>query len=277
MRYTAIADNGTILMAAIKGERVVPLVEPDRFYRDLSQWTATELDNRPSLALAEVKQVPAVYSGARVLCVGLNYRAHAKEGGFTPPEYPAIFGRWTRSLIADGDAVPALDDVLDWEGELAAVVGTKLADADAVTALAGVFGYAAFNDISARTFQRHTHQWTPGKNMDCSGVFGSVVTADEVGDPANGLLLETRLNGRAMQSARTSDMIFSVGDILAYLSRIMTLYPGDIIVTGTPEGVGYARTPPILMKPGDTIAVSIDRVGSISNPIVSASERRALT
>ena len=94
MHYTAIADNGTILIAAIKGERVIPLVEPDRFYSDLSQWTATDLDNRPSLALADVKQVPAVSPGARVLCVGLNYRAHAMEGGFTPPEYPAIFG-WT--------------------------------------------------------------------------------------------------------------------------------------------------------------------------------------
>lgn len=273
MKFIGIDVDGRTVIAVVKGDRVAPVTDAERFYSDPAHWAEIAEGLDATQDRASVREVPAAWAGARVLCVGLNYKAHAAEGGFTPPEYPAIFGRWTRSLICSGDSVPALDDRLDWEGELVAIVGTRLADASPAEALEGVFGYAAFNDISARTFQRHTHQWTPGKNMDRSGAMSDVVTADEVGDPGRGLKLETRLNGDVMQSATTADMIFGVGEILSYLSRIMTLYPGDIVVTGTPEGVGYARNPPILMKPGDEIEVTIEGVGSVRNPIVPASER----
>jgi 2,4-diketo-3-deoxy-L-fuconate hydrolase len=176
--------------------------------------------------------------------------------------------------VTNGDEVPAIDPMLDWECELAAVVGTSLAGVDADEALAGIMGYAPFNDISARTYQRHTHQWTPGKNMDRSGVIGTIVTSDEVGDPNAGLRIESRLNGQTMQSSTTDLMLFSVGMIASYLSEIMTLEPGDIIVTGTPEGVGHARNPPLFMKAGDVIEVEIEKVGKIANPIV-ASTREA--
>lgn len=151
-----------------------------------------------------------------------------------------------------------------------------MADVDEERALDGVLGYAVFNDVSARTFQRHTHQWTPGKNMDRSGVLGPITTADMVGDPGDGLKLETRLNGVLMQSATTADMIFPVGSIISYLSRIMTLYPGDVIATGTPQGVGYARQPPIVMQPGDVVEVSIEKLGAIRNPIVDRCHRERL-
>lgn len=273
MRYIGIEVDGRCQIAVTNGSKIALIAGADDFYADVERFGKLSPDANSWIPREGHRELPAVWPGARVLCVGLNYKAHAAEGGFTPPEYPAIFGRWTRSLICSGDVVPALDEKLDWEGELAVVVGKTLVSATPEEALAGVFGYAAFNDISARTFQRHTHQWTPGKNMDRSGVMGEVVTADEVGDPREGLLLQTRLNGQVMQSAKTSDMIFSVGDILSYLSQVMTLYPGDVIVSGTPEGVGYARNPPILMKAGDEIEVSIERVGTISNPIVDASRR----
>jgi 2,4-didehydro-3-deoxy-L-rhamnonate hydrolase len=273
MRFIGVEQQGRCHIAELQGDEVFVIAEARDFYADLGRLATGDRNGSGWTARSSFRELPAVWAGARVLCVGLNYKAHAAEGGNALPDYPAIFGRWTRSLVCSGDAVPALDDKLDWEGELGVVVGKELASVTADEAWSGVFGYAAFNDISARTYQRHTHQWTPGKNMDRSGVLGEIVTADKVGDPRNGLLLETRLNGKVMQSALTSDMIFPVGDILAYLSGIMTLYPGDLVVTGTPSGVGYARNPPILMKPGDEIEVSIERVGRVRNPIVEASRR----
>jgi len=259
--------NPTI--AVVRGDRAIPLAAADKFYFDLPRWLElAQSASEPGLALDKIVAAPPVWAGARVLCVGLNYHAHAAEGGFDPPSHPVIFGRWSRSLITDGDEVPALDPKLDWECELAAVVGTSMAGVSAEEALAGIMGYAPFNDISARTYQRHTHQWTPGKNADRSGVIGSIITSDEIGDPNAGLRIETCLNGKTMQSSTTDLMIFSVGEIASYLSEIMTLEPGDIIVTGTPEGVGHARKPPVFMKPGDVIEVEIEKIGKIASPIV---------
>lgn len=274
MWFAGVKWNGETHIGVLTDQGLRVLASATDFFADLPRWVDEAKAGGGWTPGEDLAAAAPAWPGARVLCVGLNYKAHAAEGGFTPPEYPAIFGRWARSLVAGGEPVAALDERLDWEGELAVVVGARLADATPQEALAGVLGYAVFNDISARTFQRHTHQWTPGKNMDGSGVMGPIVSADEVGDPADGLRLETRFNGQVMQSATTADMIFPVGDILAYLSKIMTLYPGDIVVTGTPEGVGYARNPPILMRPGDEIEVSIERLGAVRNRIVGR-ERRA--
>ena len=224
--------------------------------------------------LADLCLVPPVPPIARVLCVGLNYPEHVAEGTFKRPTHPAIFGRWTRSLTVSGTPapVPAEEQGLDWEGELAAIIGRECKGVSAAEGLAAVFGYAVFNDLTARDTQHRTTQWTVGKNADQSGPMSTVVTADEVGDPAAGLRIVTRVNGEIVQDGTTADMIFSVGDIVAYLSRTMTLYPGDLIVTGTPNGVGYARKPPRFLHPGDEVTVDIDRVGTLRTPIIAASE-----
>jgi len=241
---------------------VAEVAEATEFYGDLDRYAA-DAAALPGgrVHRDEVDEVAAVPPSARVLCVGLNYRLHAEEAGLPAPEYPAFFGRWTVSLAADGTPapVPAGEPGLDWEVELAAVVGRPLARVDADAALAGVFGYAAFNDLSARTHQMHSRLWTVGKNADNSGPLSPVVTADEVGDPRNGLRVCTRINGETVQDASTADMIFSVGEILAYLSEVMTLNPGDLVATGTPEGVGFKRTPPRFLGPGDRVEVEIAR------------------
>ena len=195
--------------------------------------------------------------------------------GFAPPEHPTVFGRWVASLTTEGTPapVPANEPGLDWEGEVAAIVGRRLTDVDERTALAGVLGYAAFNDLTARTAQKLTAQWTLGKNADRSGPIGPLVTADEAGDPAAGWRVRTRVNGETVQDGNTRDMIFGVGDLLSRISRTFTLQPGDVIATGTPEGVGYVRTPPWLLHPGDVVEVEIDHLGTIRTPVVGPEER----
>jgi 2,4-didehydro-3-deoxy-L-rhamnonate hydrolase len=227
------------------------------------------------LDLTDLTLLPPVPAAARVLCVGLNYPAHVAEGTFTRPSHPSVFGRWTRSLTVSGTAapVPTGEQGLDWEGELVAVIGRKSKDVSATEGLDAVFGYAVFNDLTARDTQHRTTQWTVGKNADQSGPMSEIVTADEVGDPASGLRIVTRVNGDVVQDGTTADMIFSVGEIVAYLSRTMTLYPGDLIVTGTPNGVGYARQPPRFLHPGDEVTVTIHGVGSIRTPIIAAAPK----
>jgi 2-keto-4-pentenoate hydratase/2-oxohepta-3-ene-1,7-dioic acid hydratase in catechol pathway len=238
---------------------------PDRILTD----AATSPDVPAVLSLEQVTQVPIVPAGARVLCVGLNYRAHAAEGGFTVPEWPTIFGRFTSSLTVGGVPVPvpANEPGLDWEGEIAAYVGSPLVDADPDTARKAVLGYSTFNDITARRAQKLTAQWTLGKNGDNSGPMGPLVTADEVGDLRDGLRLRTRVNGVTVQGASTADMIFDVGSLLSLISHTMTLQPGDVIATGTPEGVGYVRNPPWLLGDGDVVEVEVDKLGTLRTPI----------
>ncbi|MFY0408389.1 fumarylacetoacetate hydrolase family protein [Solicola sp. PLA-1-18] len=206
-----------------------------------------------------------------MLCIGLNYHAHAGEGGFTVPEHPTIFGRWTASLSVGGvpAPVPANEDGLDWEGEVAAYVGRTLVDVDEDSARAAVFGYSTFNDLTARTAQKLTAQWTLGKNGDRSGPLGPLVTADEVGDLRDGLRVQTRVNGTTVQDGNTRDMIFDIGQILSLVSRTFTLNPGDVVATGTPEGVGYVRNPPWLLRDGDEVEVEVNRLGILRTPVVN--------
>jgi 2,4-didehydro-3-deoxy-L-rhamnonate hydrolase len=265
----------TVIGRLFADDTVAEVAEAADFYADLQGWL-TQAAALPGgrRYRREIDEVPAVPASARVLCVGLNYRKHAEEAGLSIPEHPAFFGRWTVSLVTDGTPVPVppSEPGLDWEVELAAVVGQPLAGVDADRALAGVFGYAAFNDLSARRHQMHSRLWTLGKNADRSGPFSAVVTADEVGDPRAGLRLGTRVNGETVQDASTVDMIFPVGELLSYLSEVMTLNPGDVIATGTPQGVGFTREPPRYLLPGDTVEVEIERVGAVSNRIVRPDE-----
>ena len=268
------AEGGGI--GRLDGEsKIVPLGSVEQFWVDPAR--AISRSAEKGLDLAELSLVPPVPAAARVLCVGLNYPAHVAEGTFQRPTHPSVFGRWTRSLTVSGTPapVPSGEQGLDWEGELVAVVGQTLKNVSALEALQAVFGYAAFNDLTARETQHRTTQWTVGKNADQSGPMSEIVTADEVGDPRDGLRIITCVNGEIMQDGNTADMIFSVGDILAYLSETMTLYPGDLVVTGTPNGVGYTRRPPRLLQPGDEVTVEIERVGSIRTPIVGALVRSA--
>jgi 2,4-diketo-3-deoxy-L-fuconate hydrolase len=266
-----------VTVGVVTGDTVAPLAEVTDFYADVPYWMEKARTAGPGEApLAEAELAPPVPPSARVLCIGLNYRAHAAEGGFEPPAHPTVFGRWTASLSVSGTPVPVPsgEPGLDWEGEVAAVVGAPLADADEDEARQAVLGYAAFNDITARTAQKLTSQWTLGKNADRSGPMGPIVTADEAGSPEDGWRVVTRVNGEVMQDGDTRDMIFTVPRLLSHLSATLTLHPGDVIATGTPEGVGYVRTPPRFLTPGDVVEVEIGPLGVIRTPVTGPSGRR---
>jgi 2,4-didehydro-3-deoxy-L-rhamnonate hydrolase len=279
MRLSGFEREGrTWIGVSASDGTLVPIAEADAFYGDLPGHRVTAAAAmRAGGGLRRHAPRAPVGPSSRIFCVGLNYLAHAREGGRTDdlPEFPTIFGRWTQSLNADGLPVPAVEERLDYEGELAVVIGEMVRGASPDAALEAVFGYAAFNDISARSYQRHTPQWTLGKNADGSGVMGAIVTADEIGSIASGLRIRTLLNGETMQDGSTADMVYPLGNVIAYLSEIVTLLPGDVIATGTPEGIGAARKPPVFLKPGDTIEIEIERVGRISNPVIPYAEWRA--
>jgi len=231
------------------------------------------------VASASVTFVPPVLPGARVICVGLNYLKHVAEGSFRDeelPPYPTLFGRWTQSLTVNGAQipVPSGEQGLDWEGEVAAWVGAPLTDASPGEALAAVVGYSVFNDLTCRGAQKLTSQWTLGKNGDRSGPLGPLVPAAEVGDLRDGLRVQTRVNGTTVQDGRTDEMVFAVGETLSLISHTFTLRPGDLLATGTPSGVGYARTPPWLLQPGDVVEVEVDRLGVLRNTITGNEARR---
>lgn len=225
-----------------------------------------------AVALTELRLLPCIPDPGKIVCLGVNYVDHAKEGGNTVADYPALFLRCSTSLLAHGAPlqVPSVSSKLDYEAELAVVIGRRTRFVSEADALGAVFGYACFNDATLRDYQRRTTQWTIGKNFDATGGFGPcLVTADELPPGASGLHIESRLNGRVMQSADTRDMVFGVARTVSLLSECLTLEPGDVIVMGTPAGVGYARTPPVWMKPGDLIEVEIERIGVLSHPVVA--------
>lgn len=215
----------------------------------------------------------------KIICVGLNYRDHANESGMQVPEYPTLFARFPSSLIPHGAPIvrPRDSDRLDYEGELVAVIGKggrRIAPSDALDHVAG---YSIFNDGSIRDFQLRTPQWTMGKNFDGTGPFGPVlVTADALPPGARGLKIETRLNGQTMQKSSTDQLIFDVPALVSLISAGITLEAGDIIVTGTPSGVGAARKPPVFMKAGDVCEIEIEGIGVLRNTVVDeASAARA--
>lgn len=223
--------------------------------------------------LASVKPALPIARPGKFLCIGLNYAAHAAEGGHATPTYPALFPRFHSSLVAAGEPVvrPKESIQLDYECELTIVIGKGGRHIPEDKALDHVFGYTLFNDVSVRDFQRKGAQWTPGKNFDGTGPLGPiVVTSDELPPGASGLRICTRVNGETMQDSNTSDMIFSTAKIVAIVSEFMTLEPGDLIATGTPSGVAHARKPPAWMKAGDTVEVEVEKIGVLSNPIVDA-------
>lgn len=274
MQIVGYQRDGGVQVAGRDGTSLLALGPVQTFWKDpYAAVSAAKEPDRERIDASVVQLAPPVKPDARVLCVGLNYAEHVDEGPFDRPDHPAIFGRWTPSLAVGGTpvAIPVDERGLDWEAELLAVVGRPLSVASPAEALDGVFAYAAFNDITARRAQKLTSQWTIGKNADHSGAMSDLVTADEVGDP-RGRKVVARVNGQVMQDASTDQMIFDVGEILAFISRTFVLTPGDVVATGTPAGVGYARTPPRLLGPGDVVEVEVEGIGSVSTPIVGFAE-----
>ncbi|OBJ81803.1 fumarylacetoacetate hydrolase family protein [Mycobacterium sp. 1245852.3] len=285
MRIVGIRRNGLPVEAAHlsdDGTHVTVIAPLAQFWAGASHRLKSDAPG-PTLPIDAVLLVPPVPADARVICIGLNYLKHVAEGDFRNrqlPSHPTLFARWTDTLTVSGAdvPVPSNEDGLDWEGEVVAWVGAPLVDATSEEALAAVVGYSTFNDLTCRWAQRLTSQWILGKNGDRSGPLGPMVSANEVGDLREGLRLQTRVNGEVVQDASTDEMVYTVGETLAMVSHTFTLRPGDLLATGTPGGVGYARTPPRLLVPGDVVEVEVDRLGILRNRIVSNQHRRgALT
>jgi 2-keto-4-pentenoate hydratase/2-oxohepta-3-ene-1,7-dioic acid hydratase in catechol pathway len=206
----------------------------------------------------------------KIVCMGLNYADHAKEGGNARPEYPSFFMRGPSSLSSHQAPLirPKVSNKLDYEAELAFVVGKRARNLNRENALDCIAGYSIFNDGSLRDYQRKTTQWTIGKNFDQTGGFGPwLVTPDELPKGAHGLQIQSRLNGSVMQNANTEDFLWDVAETIVLITECMTLEPGDVVITGTPAGVGYARTPPVFMKPGDICEIEIENIGILRNSI----------
>ena len=234
----------------------------------------------PTIALDKLELLPPIANPGKIICVGLNYADHTEESGYKQPEHPTLFPRFTSSLIGAGAPIvrPYVSDALDFEGELVAVIGRGGRHIAKDRALEHVAGYSIFNDGSIRDFQHRTPQWTLGKNFDSTGAFGPVfVTADELPSGADGLKIETRLNGKVVQASNTAKLIFDVATLVATISEAVTLEPGDIIVTGTPSGIGHARNPKLYMQAGDVVEVEIEGIGILTNPVVDevAPQQRA--
>lgn len=239
--------------------------------KDAQARAARQLASQPVIAADAITFLPVIPRPPKIICIGLNYLAHSEEAGFKVPEYPTVFARYATSLVAHRAPIvrPIASEQLDYEGELAVIIGRSGRHIPAGEALDHVAGYSVFNDGSIRDYQLKSPQWTMGKTFDGTGGFGpELVTADELPAGCKGLSLETRLNGQVVQRASTDDLIFDVARLISILSEAITLAPGDVIVSGTPAGIGAARKPPLWMKPGDVCEVTVEGVGTLSNPIV---------
>jgi 2-keto-4-pentenoate hydratase/2-oxohepta-3-ene-1,7-dioic acid hydratase in catechol pathway len=223
------------------------------------------------LALSELELLPPIPDPGKIVCIGLNYATHLSEMGNKRPDYPTVFTRFTNTLVAHGAPLvkPGNSTRFDYEGELAVIIGRAARHVSREHALDHVAGFSVFNDASVRDWQRHTSQFTPGKNFPSTGGFGpALVTPDEVADLSSERV-QTRLNCELLQDQPISDMLWPVAELIEYISSFTALAPGDVIVTGTPGGVGDARTPPLYMQPGDEVEVSIGSIGTLRNPVVA--------
>ncbi len=279
MKIASYIRNGSAGYGVVLGDAIAPLAPllpgaPATLREALTLGGLASLLKAGAVAraqfpLTEVTLAPVVPQPDKVLCVGINYRSHAAETGRDVSPFPSIFARLNRTLIGQGAPMPRPHNStnFDFEGELAIIIGKGGRLIPAERALEHVAGYSIFNDGSVRDFQKHSV--TTGKNFDGTGPLGPwMVTADEIPDPAK-LELTTRLNGQVVQHAHTDSLIHTVQAIIAYCSSFTTLLPGDVIATGTPEGVGARRTPPLWMKPGDVIEVEISGIGTLRNPVVA--------
>jgi acylpyruvate hydrolase len=279
MRLITFSHNGQEQMGVRNDDNVIPVASlSPNFASDIVSLlrreqlsdlmtTAQEFDGS-GIPLDEIHYLPLLPRPGKIVCIGRNYAAHAAEGGAETPSYPEIFFRGATSLVAHQAPIirPKCSDKLDFEGEFAFVVGKTCRHATLENSLEHIAGYTLFNDATIRDYQRFSTQWTIGKNFDGTGAFGpELVTRDELPDGLQGLSLVTRLNGQEMQNGRINDLVFPVRQLIVLLSECMTLEPGDVVVTGTPSGVGFARKPPVWMKAGDEIEVEVAGLGLLRN------------
>ena len=265
------ADEGSGWHGLAQGDSEFPGILPELIAKgaDLLH-IGRSLGQSPAVDLNAVRLMPPVPAPPKILCVGLNYDDHLQESGLKKPAYPEIFGRFASSLIAHQEPIrcPHESIQLDYEAELAVVIGKPGRRIHREQALDHVAGYSLFNDATLRDFQLRTPQWTMGKNFDGTGSFGPwLVTPDAVPPGAAGLRIQGRLNGRVMQDARTDQLIFNVASLIELISVAIGLERGDVIITGTPGGVGAARKPPVFMRPGDVFEVEIEGLGVLTNPV----------
>ena len=268
--YGCVVDQGIVVLSAAFGDRAPTL-------RDLlaggllAEAGALAGASKPDLALSEVSFDPVIPNPDKIICVGLNYRDHVAETGRTVTEKPALFARYAGSQVGHLAPLvkPTVSDEFDYEGELAVIIGKGGRHIAPHVALTHVAGYACYNEGSIRDWQRHTSQFLSGKTFAGTGAFGPwMVTSDEIADPSQ-LTLETRINGQVVQHTTTDLLITDIPHLIAYISTILPLLPGDVIVSGTPGGVGAKRNPPLWMKPGDVAEVEISGIGVLRNPVVA--------
>lgn len=250
------------------------VVRPLRGLGELGAGTPAELLADPPLAderfaLADVSLRPVIPRPGKIICVGLNYKAHVDEGVFEVPEYPVLFPKFADALVAAGEPVlvPPESEAVDYEAELAFVVGRSVRRVSGDEAVGAVAGYTLANDVTMRDYQYKTHQWMQGKSWAASTPLGPyLVTPDEVGDP-HALDISLTLNGETLQSSNTSRFIFDIPTLIATISEFTPLHPGDVVLTGTPSGVGFRREPKVLLRDGDTMVVEIENVGRLENVV----------
>jgi 2-keto-4-pentenoate hydratase/2-oxohepta-3-ene-1,7-dioic acid hydratase in catechol pathway len=274
MRYVSFRrPDGTASFGRLEGQQVVDLAGeggPQSLKHAIASGPLSALADGARHELADIVLLPVIPDPAKILCVGLNYENHRKETGRAEASYPAIFTRFADTLVAEGQPLvrPSVTERFDYEGELAIVIGKpghKIARADAFDHIAG---YSLFNDASARDWQRHNIQFTPGKNFPGTGAFGpALVTPDEI-DDLGALHVVTRLNGETVQDQPIADMIWDIPFIIEYVSAFTPLVAGDVIATGTPGGVGDKRNPPLYMAAGDKVEVEIGVIGTLTNRII---------
>ena len=283
MRYVTFSPDGhTRLLGVLQGSTIVSLGDATLEQLlaggvDLLDYAAQHRAACSEYAADKVTWLPPLTRPGKIICVGLNYADHTKESPYEQPSYPTLFPRFTTSLIGHREPMirPLVSDSLDFEGEMAVVLKRGGRHIPQEKALECVAGYSVFNDGSVREYQFKAPQWTVGKNFDGTGAFGpTLVTADEVPAGGKGLKLETRLNGKVVQSANTSDMLFDVASLIAIVSEAITLDAGDVIVSGTPAGIGWAREPKLIMRDGDVCEVEIEGLGVLTNIVRDEAPQR---
>jgi 2-keto-4-pentenoate hydratase/2-oxohepta-3-ene-1,7-dioic acid hydratase in catechol pathway len=270
MRWVSVERGGAVFSGVLQGSDVV--VAGEGGLGDLLR--SGSLPAAPPdgdvVPLSSLLLLPPVTDPGKIVCLGLNYRSHAEEAGLEPPVVPTFFAKWANALAPPGADVPlpAYSEKVDYEAEVAFVIGRRCRDVAEADALDVVAGYTLLNDLSARDYQFKTPQWGPGKVFDGAAPCGpALVTPDEAGPP-DAIEISLTLNGEVMQSASTADLIHSIPAVVAFLSKLMTLEPGDLISTGTPAGVGSVRTPRVWLKPGDEVVVESPQLGRLETRLI---------
>ncbi len=267
--WGVVVDNGGIIDCGAKLGKKYPDLRALLETKGVGAVKNWIKNKKPDTSLSKVTLLPVIGNPDKVLCIGLNYKTHIAETGRSDSPYPTIFTRFTNTQVGHGQPMirPKVSEKFDYEGEFAVIIGRRGRHIAKPDALKYIAGYSCYNDGSIRDWQRHTSQFIPGKNFPATGGFGPwMVTSDEIRDPTKMTLL-TRLNGQELQRATTDLLVFDVPTLINYISTFTELVPGDVIVTGTPGGVGFVRTPPIFMKAGDTVEVDVDKIGVLVNTI----------